>query len=420
MEQIIKEKDLIKEIREKFCHVEECPYSGKRIFFENAGGSLTLKSVVDRSALMAAIPDNQGRDNEASSSIMNIISKSKLKTLDFFNTENGSIIVGESGTELLFRLIRTAILSSDKGSVVGSTLEHPASRSATAKWSKIASKELIMVPHCNETGTLDIERYIDQINSEVVVATVVHTSPVTGIGVDLKNLTKGIKEKNPNCLVIVDGIQHAAHGNINISDYKIDGYVISPYKVFSRHGYGLAWMSDKLRNLSHENLMNGPEENWELGTRDVGSYATFSDVVDYFEWLGSKLSTTQNTSFEKLFNASKFIHKQEQNLTEVMLHGKDNIKGLSSFQNIKIIGGIENELREGLVSFSLPDLPSEAIVKGLNEKGIRTHIRKSDHYSGNILEPLGLKNCVRVSMCHYNTEEEVLQFLTSMNEIGHI
>ena len=59
-----------------------------------------------------------------------------------------------------------------------------------------------------------------------------HTSPVTGIGVDLKNLTKGIKEKNPNCLVIVDGIQHAAHGNINISNYHIDGYVISPYKVF--------------------------------------------------------------------------------------------------------------------------------------------------------------------------------------------
>ena len=46
----MKEKELIKEIREKFCHVEECPYSGKRIFFENAGGSLTLKSVVDRSS----------------------------------------------------------------------------------------------------------------------------------------------------------------------------------------------------------------------------------------------------------------------------------------------------------------------------------------------------------------------------------
>ena len=34
---------------------------------------------------------------------------------------------------------------------------------------------------------------------------------------------------------------------------------------------------DRLRNLPHEIEMNGPEDNWELGTRDVGSYATFSD-----------------------------------------------------------------------------------------------------------------------------------------------
>ena len=96
---------------------------------------------------------------------MDIIKKSKLKTLDFL-MQKWINFVGESGTELLFRFIRTAILSSGKGSVVGSNLEHPASRSATAKWSKIASKKLIMVPHCNETGTLDIEKYIDQINSK--------------------------------------------------------------------------------------------------------------------------------------------------------------------------------------------------------------------------------------------------------------
>ena len=411
------EKELLKEIREKFCHVDKCPYTGKRIFFENAGGSLTLKAVADRSALMAALPDNQGRDNMASSSIMKIINDSKLNTLDFFNTKSGSVLIGESGTELLFRLIRTAILSSGNGSIVGSTLEHPASRSATTKWSKIASKKLTLVPHCNKTGTIDIDKYLDQIDSSVVVATLVHTSPVTGIGVDIENLTNGIKDKNPDCFIIVDGIQHAAHGDINISNYNIDGYVISPYKVFSRHGYGLAWLSDRLRKLPHENLINGPEEIWELGTRDVGSYATFSDVVEYFEWLGSKFSLIENTRHEKFLNASKFIHKQENHLVNTMLFGKDNIKGLSNYPNIHIIGGVENELREGLVSFSFPDLSSETIVKELNDKGVRTHIRKSDHYSGNILEPLGLKNCVRVSMCHYNTEEEVLQFLTGMNEI---
>ena len=195
---------LLAEIRDQFAFVEEFPFVGKRIFFENAGGALTLKSVVETSTKFAAIPDNQGRANVASRALMEIIQKAKLDAAKLFGATAGQFFVGESGTELLFRLIRTAILSSGTGSVVGSNLEHPATRSATAKWSKIASKKLIMVPHCNETGTLDIERYIDQINSEVVVATVVHTSPVTGIGVDLKNLTKGIKEKNPNCLVIVD------------------------------------------------------------------------------------------------------------------------------------------------------------------------------------------------------------------------
>ena len=54
-----------------------------------------------------------------------------------------------------------------------------------------------------------------------------------------------------------------------------------------------------------------------------------------------------------------------------------------------------------------------ALVAALNEQGIRTHVRKADHYSGNILTPLGLLSCVRVSLCHYNSEQEVSQFLAS-------
>jgi selenocysteine lyase/cysteine desulfurase len=33
-----------------------------------------------------------------------------------------------------------------------------------------------------------------------------------------------------------------------------------------------------------------------------------------------------------------------------------------------------------------------------------------------VLGPLGLKSCVRVSFSHYNTQAEVAQFLTAMNE----
>ena len=33
--------------------------------------------------------------------------------------------------------------------------------------------------------------------------------------------------------------------------------------------------------LPHDSLDGGPTENWELGTRDTGAYATMSDVVEY-------------------------------------------------------------------------------------------------------------------------------------------
>ena len=64
---------LITEVRDRFAYIDECPFEGKRIFFENAGGALTLKSVVETSAKFAAIPDNQGRDNKASNALVDII-----------------------------------------------------------------------------------------------------------------------------------------------------------------------------------------------------------------------------------------------------------------------------------------------------------------------------------------------------------
>ena len=86
-----------------------------------------------------------------------------------------------------------------------------------------------------------------------------------------------------------------------------------------------------------------------------------------------------------------------------MINGEDNIKGLKDLKGIEIIGGQKNPNRKGLVSF-------------LNGKGIRTHVRKADHYSGNILDPLGWEDCVRVSVCHYNSSEEIKSLLLALNE----
>ncbi|MCF2905934.1 aminotransferase class V-fold PLP-dependent enzyme [Octadecabacter sp. CECT 8868] len=402
--------DLLSEIRGKFAHVDACPFNGPRVFFENAGGALTLNSVVETSARFAAIPDNQGRANVASLALVDIIKEAKAAASDWFNVTDGQVIVGESGTELLFRLIRTSIAGTDGGVLIGSTVEHPASCSAMSYWADKLGRDYCRVPHDDTLGLVTAEAYAKVITADTKVATILHTSPVTGMAMDLNAICAAIRAVAPECFIIVDGIQHASHGLVDLEAAGVDGYVVSPYKVFSRHGYGVAWVSDRLTALGPENLINGPEANWEFGTRDTGAYATFHDVVDYFDWLGGQVGSSE-TRRGRIEDAGAAIKIQEKALTDAMLHGTGNLKGLAEMKDVTIVGGVDNPAREGLVCFWAETVPAAEIVAALNAEGIRTHVRKADHYSGNILNPLGQSAAVRVSMCHYNSEAEVARFL---------
>ena len=81
---------------------------------------------------------------------------------------------------------------------------------------------------------------------------------------------------------------------------------------------------------------------------------------------------------------------------------------------VTVIGGTAAEGREAVVSLILDSMPSGDLVTFLRQHGIRVHIRNDDHYCGNILRPLGLKSCIRVSVSHYNSIEEVTRFLAAM------
>ena len=141
------------------------------------------------------------------------------------------------------------------------------------------------------------------------------------------------------------------------------------------------------------------------------------EVMSYLDWLGGQVAPDAKGR-DRFVAAGKAIHAHEKTLTDAMIHGTGNLDGLAEMEKVHIIGGVDNPAREGLVSLYVDGLCSADVVAKLNAQGIRTHLRKADHYSGNILNPLGLDGCVRVSMCHYNSTHEVAQFLAAMKEIA--
>ena len=372
------EEPLLSAIRERFMHVDSCPWQGDRIFFENAGGSLTLKSVVDVNTRLSAIPDNQGRDNPASQALVKIIAKAREDTLRFLGASNGQVFMGESGTEVLFRLVRAAVLgSAEGGEVLGSTLEHPATVSAARHWAEIAGKTYRAVAHDPHTAAVGAENYLPHISPDTRVATIIQNSPVSGMEVDVKAVAAAIRAIAPECYIIVDGIQHAAHGLVEIDDYDIDAFAVSAYKVFSRHNYGIAWVSPRLAVLPHDHLQGTADDFWELGTRDTAAFACLSEVVGYLEWLGAQF-TASGDPREQILAAGRAMVGQEEYLVALMLEGEEGLRGLAAMPGLQLIGGSQVYHRAGVVSFAVKEIESAEIVARLNADGIRTLVRKAD------------------------------------------
>lgn len=414
---------LLTAVRDRFYHVGTCPIQGPRAFFENAGGSLTLKAAVERTAELMAFPDNQGRTNPASQYLTGLIAQGREDMKLLMGTSSGEVFVGETGTELLGRVIRNAMFASrDGGSarVVGSHLEHPATYSACRHWAPIAGMDYEQVAFDPATTIVSVDQYRPALTSDLKVATIIHASPVTGMHVDVGAIAAQIRTVAPECFIIVDGIQHAAHGRIDVDDYDIDAYVVSAYKLFSRHNFGVAWVSDRLAAIPHEQLHGAPERVWELGTRDASAYAAFSEVVRYLEWLGGELgdSTQQRSPRELIEAAAVGIRAQEQDLVDAMMWGTAGLAGLAQLDNVTVVGPDNSEHRSGMVSFMIDGIDSLAVVDQLNADGVRTHARKRDYYSAGVLEPLGIENCVRASASHYNTRAEVEQMLATINRLA--
>ncbi len=413
--------ELLDEVRDRFHHVDVCPYAGPRAFFENAGGSLTLKAAVDRTAELMTLPDNQGRSNEASRALAGVIAQGRTDMMTFLGASSGRVMVGETGTELLGRLIRNASIAvsgtrqGSPANMVGSHLEHPATFSACRRWAEVLGWEYRQVDFDPVTSVVGPAQYVTALDRDTAVATIIHASPVTGMHVDVAAVAGAIREVAPDAFIVVDGIQQAAHGRIEVEAYGIDGYVVSGYKMFSRHNYGVAWMSERLATISHDQLHGAPADEWELGTRDPSAYAATSEVVRYLEWLGRTAGRPAGDSSRELLEAAAVvIAAQEHTLVDAMLHGTAGQPGLAQLPGVKVVGPVASEHRSGMVSFEVQGYPSTEVVSELEAAGVRTHARRRDHYSAGVLVPLGVEDCVRASVCHYNTVAEVERFLAAV------
>jgi len=410
---------LLKEIRDKFFYVDWDPYTGNRIYLEASGGSLRLKSVTETLVKEVSLPDELYRFNPASDHAVAAMEKGIEDVKLFLGAESGQIMSANSATQTVFRAVN-AVTSHIQGSnVVTTQLDHPAVLSPTKYFADLYGKKWRVAGLSPETGSIPIDTILEKIDKNTCLLCLQQASNQTGTVNDITAIVREARKIKPDLYVVVDAVQYAPHGPIDVEDIGADAYAFGPYKAYGVKGIGFAHISERLANLPHENLLLKADTNWVLGSPAHALFASWSAVVDYLCWLGSHF--TDSTDRRELVIASKkAIHEHMMALLDRALHGSEAVEGLLGMEHVTVCG-MEPEIldRMCIFLFRLKGMDSPTASERYNQDHhVRVSARVKDSYSTYPLEGLGWPDAVRLSAAHYNTPDEIDRFLKATKALN--
>jgi len=409
---------LLKEIREKFHYVDWDPYTGERVYLEASGGSLRLKSVTETLAKEVSLPDELYRFNPASDYAVRAMDRGIEDVKLFLGAQSGQIMSANSATQTIFRAVNAVASHIPGTNIVTSQLEHPAVLSPTKYFADLTGKQCRVANLVSETGSIPIETILEKIDKDTCLLCLQQASNQTGTVNDVRTIIREARRIKPDLYVVVDAVQYAPHGPIDVEDIGSDAYAFGPYKAYGVKGIGFAHISDRLADLPHENLLLKADSNWVLGSPAHALFATWTSVVDYLCWLGSHF--TDSTDRRELVIASKqAIHRHMMALLDRALNGSDKVEGLLNMDHVTVCG-MEKEIvsRMCIFLFRIAGMDSPKASQRYNQDHhVRVSARVKDSYSTYPLEGLGWPDAVRLSAAHYNTPDEIDRFLRATTAI---
>ena len=410
--------DLQADVRARFCHIDHDGF-GRRIFFENSGGALRLKSCIQAVVDVDSHPDCPGRPQRKARSLDEIIRKGKEDLRIIFNTDRGSLISRLSASQVMFDIIQAVAENVPGGNMVVSVLEHPSGFDSVAYYAEKTDRELRVLNSNPATGGIDVKEVARKVDKNTVLLSCMYSSNITGAVQDIRGMVEAARRIKPDLYVIVDAVQHAPHGPIDLSALDVDAMDMAPYKFFACRGAGIGWVSERCARLPHNRILCYSEDEWELGSVAPHQYAGFTAVVDHVCWIGGKFirSGDRRTLFEEGMNRIKL---QERALLHRALEGTDGLPGLRRIPGVKVqMDNPDLTRRDFIMALTFDRLDPAAAVHEYIKRGIHVTERKSPHhYSKRIVESFGLTGVVRVSPIHCNSPGEIDEFLKASAEIA--
>jgi len=415
------EEEYQKELKEKFCYADADPVYGKRLFFENSGGSLRLKKCVEAKAEYECFPDCPERIHERSLYLKGLVEKGTREILEIiFGTKSGALITELTASQTMFHMVGLIMENIPGKNAVVSSIEHPSAFDAVEYYCKKTGREMRVVPANPITGGIDAEEVIKLVDKDTCLLSIMSASNISGNIMDIAEIVKKAREIKPDLYIISDAVQHAPHFSLDVDRLKIDGMNFAPYKFFGVRGCGFAYVSDRVASLPHHKLTKKEQKTFELGTSAPGNFAAALEIINYVCHIG-KHCMGEGDRRELFLHGMERIHLHERALLYRMLEGTNEIKGLRHIPGVRVfLDTCDLTSRDLIVAMAIEGRDMTECVAEYQKRGVTVYERiSSSIYSKRILDALGIEGAIRVSPLHCHGTEDIDKFLKITEEMTH-
>ncbi|MGI9260391.1 MAG: cysteine desulfurase-like protein [Woeseiaceae bacterium] len=386
-------------------------------FFDNAGGTQILSGAVEQmNDFLFNMNVQIGGSYEVSLKAAAAMQAGREAMMHFVNASRPEeIAFAPCTTVALQNLAKSMASQFEPGDeIIVTVSDHESNIGPWVRLEEVGVKIKIW-PLNKDTLELDIEDLLPLFSERTKLVAVTHVSNILGTINPIADIAKVVHEHG--ALICVDSVAYAPHRAIDVAAMDVDFMAFSTYKVFGPHFavlYGKYELFAGLDNLYHYFYEKDKvPAKLEPGNASYELAYSTTGIVDYLASLGERAGCSGSVR-EKIEAAYAQITTHENVIAERLL------AYLRSRTDCRIIGfeNGDDPRRVPTISFVIDEQDAGEICRKMDDYGMA--IRFGDFHARRLMEYLELTDnggCVRVSMTHYNTLEEVDALVRALDEV---
>ncbi|KAL5118688.1 hypothetical protein ACEQ8H_003365 [Pleosporales sp. CAS-2024a] len=371
-----------------------------QVFLDNAGGSQALGDVIESiTAYLSKTNVQLGASYHTGTQSNTKYEEGYQAAAKYVNASRDEIVLGASTTQLFMNLA-SALQFNEGDEIILTKMEHETN---VKPWLYMADRLKLTVKwwvSSKEDGlTLTPENLQPLLSPKVKFVACTHVSNILGTIHDVRAIADTVHEAG--ALLCVDGVSFAPHRQVDVKAFGVDFYAFSWYKVYGPHIavlYASTSAQEHVKPLSHYfNPTKTLEDKLGFAASNYECVQSIPQITKYLD------------------GAWDAIAEHEAKLQTILLDY------LNSRPDVTILGSTSTSPKERVPTISF-------VVKGLKPKQLIAEAEKRSNYGfkwGHFYskrlcdEVLGLEpeGVVRVSMVHYNTEEEIEGLVALLNKV---